>query len=53
MSDGAAWIRNMVEELFPDAQQILDFFHLCENVKLLPTRKATSQGKCVPLLSEE
>ena len=22
----------MVEELFPDAQQILDFFHLCENV---------------------
>jgi hypothetical protein len=32
LSDGAAWIRNMVEELFPDAQQILDFFHLCENV---------------------
>lgn len=22
----------MVEELFPDPQQILDFFHLCENV---------------------
>jgi hypothetical protein len=22
----------MVEEVFPDAQQILDFFHLCENV---------------------
>lgn len=32
ISDGAAWIRNMKEELFPDAQQILDFFHLCENV---------------------
>lgn len=32
ISDGAAWIRNMVEELFPDAQQILDFFHLAENV---------------------
>ena len=32
LSDGATWIRNMVEELFPDAQQILDFFHLCENV---------------------
>jgi len=32
LSDGAAWIRNMVEELFPDAQQILDYFHLCENV---------------------
>ena len=22
----------MVEELFPDAQQILDYYHLCENV---------------------
>lgn len=32
LSDGATWIRNMAEELFPDAQQILDFFHLSENV---------------------
>jgi hypothetical protein len=32
LSDGATWIRNMAEELFPDAQHILDFFHLCENV---------------------
>ena len=32
LSDGATWIRNMVDELFPDAQPILDFFHLCENV---------------------
>jgi len=32
LSDGATWIRNMVEEIFPDSQQILDFFHLCENV---------------------
>ncbi|MDR2352272.1 MAG: hypothetical protein LBF22_03770 [Deltaproteobacteria bacterium] len=32
ISDGATWIRNMKEELFPDAQQILDFFHLCENI---------------------
>ena len=31
LSDGAAWIRSLKEELFPDAQQILDFFHLCEN----------------------
>lgn len=31
LSDGAAWIRNMKEELFPDAQQILDFFHLRKN----------------------
>jgi len=32
ISDGATWIRNMVEELFPDAQHILDYYHLCENV---------------------
>jgi hypothetical protein len=32
LSDGATWIRNMTQELFPDAQQILDYFHLCENV---------------------
>jgi len=32
LSDGATWIRNMKEELFSDAQQILDFYHLCENV---------------------
>ena len=32
LGDGATWIRNMVDELYPDAQQILDFFHLSENV---------------------
>jgi hypothetical protein len=32
LSDGATWIRNMHNELFPDTQQILDFFHLCENI---------------------
>jgi len=31
LSDGATWIRNMCEEIFPDAIQILDLFHLCEN----------------------
>jgi hypothetical protein len=32
ISDGATWIRNMKDELYPDAHQILDLFHLCENV---------------------
>ena len=32
ISDGAVWISKMVEELFPDAQHILDLFHLKENV---------------------
>ena len=32
ISDGATWIRNMISELFPDAIQILDKFHLVENI---------------------
>ena len=32
LSDGAIWIRNMCDELFPDAVQILDLYHLKENV---------------------
>jgi hypothetical protein len=32
LSDGSAWIANMRAELFPDAQHILDLFHLKENV---------------------
>lgn len=32
ISDGARWIANMVEEDYPDAVHILDFFHLKENV---------------------
>lgn len=31
LGDGAVWIWNMCEELYPDAIQILDLFHLCEN----------------------
>jgi hypothetical protein len=44
LSDGATWIRNMKDEFFPDAQQILDFFHLCENV--------TNFAKCVFSMDE-
>jgi hypothetical protein len=32
ISDGATWIRQMCKELFPDAVQILDFWHMAENV---------------------
>jgi hypothetical protein len=31
VSDGAVWIRNLAEELFPDCVQILDFSHVAEN----------------------
>ncbi len=32
MGDGAHWLRNMYDELFPDAIQVLDYYHMCENV---------------------
>ena len=32
IGDGAPWIWNMYEELFPDAVTILDYYHLSENV---------------------
>ena len=32
IGDGAHWIWKMYEELFPDAVQILDYYHMCENV---------------------
>jgi hypothetical protein len=32
ISDGAAWIHKMWDELFPDAVQILDLFHVKENI---------------------
>jgi hypothetical protein len=32
VSDGAAWIKNMSDELFPDAVQIPGYFHLKEHV---------------------
>lgn len=32
VADGAKWLWNMCDELFPDAVQILDYYHLSENV---------------------
>lgn len=31
LGDGAVWIWNMCNEMFPDATQILDFYHMSEN----------------------
>jgi len=32
IGDGAHWIWNLCEELFPNAVQVLDYYHMCENV---------------------
>jgi hypothetical protein len=32
VADGATWIRNLCDDIFPDGIQILDLFHLKENI---------------------
>jgi hypothetical protein len=34
ISDGAVWIRNWIEDAFPDAISILDYYHACEHLHL-------------------
>ena len=51
IADGAAWIRNMFSELFPDAVQILDLYHLKENIYIYTYAKwkfAQNEQKYVP-----
>jgi hypothetical protein len=45
LSDGAAWIRHMCEELFPEAVQILDLFHLKENVYAYAKERFGNEAK--------
>ena len=51
ISDGAKWIANMRELLFPDAIHILDFWHLCQYIydfaKLLYNNKKEKYEKWV------
>ena len=32
VSDGAAWIKNWIEDAFPKAVSILDYYHVCEHL---------------------
>lgn len=32
ITDGAVWMRNWMREHYPEATQILDFFHVCEHL---------------------
>lgn len=32
ISDGAIWIKNWIEDAFPDAISILDYYHACEHL---------------------
>lgn len=49
LSDGATWIAGMAEELFPDAQHILDLYHLKENVHSFSKSKfGMNEEKYIP-----
>jgi hypothetical protein len=50
LSDGSAWFKDMVDEMFPNAQLILDYFFLSEKVHslaalILPEEEAISWAK--------
>jgi hypothetical protein len=45
IGDGAAWIRNMGKELFPEAVQILDLYHLKENIYTYAKHKFSQNEK--------
>lgn len=32
ITDGAAWIKKWIEDAYPDATQVLDFYHACEHL---------------------
>ena len=44
LTDGATWIRNACKEIFPDAVQILDKFHLEENLYTFAKNKYGEDG---------
>jgi hypothetical protein len=45
IADGAAWIRNMANELFPEGVQILDLYHLKENIYTYAKHKFNQDEK--------
>ena len=54
IADGAAWIRNMAKELFPEATQILDLYHLKENIYTYARYKFSQNEKeYVPWAEEQ
>jgi len=45
IADGATWIRNMAKELFPEATQILDLYHMKENIYTYAKHKFAQSEK--------
>ena len=45
ISDGAVWIRNWIEDAFPDAVSILDYYHACEHLHLFSSNYFSDKEK--------
>ena len=45
IGDGAHWIWNICKELFPDAECILDYYHMTENVYKYAKQHYTTESK--------
>lgn len=45
VSDGALWIKNWIEDAFPDAVSILDYYHACEHLHLFSSSYFSDKEK--------
>jgi len=45
VSDGAAWIKNWIEDAFPKAVSILDYYHVCEHLHEFSSSVFTDKRK--------
>ena len=45
VSDGAAWIKNWIEDAFPKAISILDYYHVCEHLHEFSSSVFTDKRK--------
>lgn len=44
ITDGAAWITNWLTNTYPGSLQILDFFHVCEKLAIVPQSVPCEKG---------
>ena len=45
VSDGATWIKNWIEDAFPKAVSILDYYHVCEHLHKFSSSIFTDKSK--------
>ena len=45
ISEGATWIKNWIEDAFPDAVSILDYYHVCEHLHEFSKTVFSDKGK--------